>query len=218
MEVKIEIIIEPSTSVLGALGIRGARVTITPRQKRKQPHLWIDSHQQTFYFYTIAEAREGLDSALATEPRAKVKILRRLRKAGLFWDLQAIHSYCQKLAVTEDAGYSFTKCTSCAYAPFVPHGWVTTKEGRLISGSLTGLLYNQVTNFKDLIFRTCPETVHHDEIPLEAALWVIYQGAHSGLGLDSHELRELLHQDSVRRIRGQTPTNHKVCQELGPST
>jgi hypothetical protein len=216
MDIKIEILIGPPTSVLGALGIRGATITITPRQKRQRPRLWIDNGQQIFHFFTIEEARERLGSVLTTKPRLKTKILRRLRKAGLFWDMESILSYCQKLTVTKDPTYDFMKCTRCAYASLVPHGWIVTK-GKLIQTKISELLHQQVTNLKDLIFRFCGDGVWLGEIPLEAALWVIHQGAKAQIGADSQSLLKLLLQDAARHIKGPLlPTTYRICDERAP--
>ncbi len=219
MDVRIKILIGAPTSVLGALGIRGARITLTPRQKRKHPRSSrIYSNQKIFYFFTLAEAREELENVLAAKSRTKIKILRRLRRAGLFWDMEAIRSYCQKLAVTEDATYSFVKCTRCTYASLVPHGWIMTEGNRLIETSMPQLLHQQVTNLKDLIFMFCSEGVLSDEIPLKAALWVIRQGAISKMSTNSKDLPKLLRQPQVQNLGGRPPTEHSICYLTAPST
>ncbi|MBP6859115.1 MAG: hypothetical protein KBC69_00625 [Candidatus Magasanikbacteria bacterium] len=216
MDIKIEILIGAPTSVLGALGIRGAKITLTPRQKGKSlPRLWIDKKEHFSYFFTIEEAQKGLDRILISRPRIKIKILRRLRKAGLFWDMESVLSYCQKLAVIKDSTYDFVKCTRCAYASLVPHGWIVT-EGKLIQTKIPILLHQQVTNLKDLIFRFCAEGVWLGEIPLKAALWVIHQGAKAQMGADSRGLLRLLLQDPIRHLRGPLPTDHHICRETGP--
>lgn len=203
MEIKVEILIGSHTSILGALGIRTAKVTITSKQGRKQSRLPLENSQQIFYFRTITEAGERLDIVLATEPRTKVKVLRRLRKAGLFWDTESIRSYCQLLAVIEDATYSFTRCT-CIYAKLVPHGWVT-KEGRLIDGPLDMILHRQVTTFEDLLFRVCDQGVRSNQIPLNAALWTVHRAIGESIALDSNDLRKLLRQPAVKAIRQEYP-------------
>lgn len=214
MNVIISIIRRSPSTLRGALGLRGARITFIRGKRKKSGR----TERYSYHTFTIAEAVVVLNRELGEDQKqSKTKILRTLRKAGLVKDMNAVRDMCRQVAPVPDPGYSFLQCT-CQVSRFVPHGWLTQQRDHLKPPASRWFLHQQMTNLVDML-RIYSEGVHHGYIHVSMALEILRQAAESGVSLDKMALRESLL--SCRDTWGEwerIPNDVRICSQTGPST